>query len=92
MNPPEPFQYSEKYNDDEYEYRHVIIPLAWFIRMFPRGRLLSEKECVEYGIQQSRGWVHFMIYKPEPNVLLFRRRLDFQQVPLLPQQSKTETK
>lgn len=25
------------------------------------------------GIQQSRGWVHYEVHKPEPHILLFRR-------------------
>ena len=41
----------------------------------PKGRLLSENEWRSLGVQQSRGWVHYEIHKPEPHILLFRRPL-----------------
>jgi cyclin-dependent kinase regulatory subunit CKS1 len=25
------------------------------------------------GVQQSRGWVHYELHRPEPHILLFRR-------------------
>jgi len=65
-------QYSEIYKDDEYEYRHVILPRDIYINM-PKGRLLTEEEWRGLGVQQSRGWIHFMIHRPEPHILLFRR-------------------
>ncbi|CAG9318671.1 unnamed protein product [Blepharisma stoltei] len=71
---PNEIEYSEKYNDDVYEYRHVHLPKTTFKKM-PRGRLLSESEWRALGVQQSRGWVHYEIHRPEPHVLLFRRPL-----------------
>lgn len=41
----------------------------------PKGRLLTENEWRSLGVQQSRGWVHYEIHKPEPHILLFRRPL-----------------
>ncbi|RHY05146.1 hypothetical protein DYB37_010341 [Aphanomyces astaci] len=38
-------------------------------------RLLAEAEWRQLGVQQSRGWVHYAIHKPEPHILLFRRPL-----------------
>ena len=38
-------------------------------------RLLTEQEWRQLGVQQSRGWVHYAIHKPEPHILLFRRPL-----------------
>lgn len=38
-----------------------------------RGELLTENEWRSLGIQQSRGWVHYAIHRPEPHILLFRR-------------------
>ena len=35
--------YSEKYNDDEFEYRHVHIPREW-VKLMPRYRLMTEQE------------------------------------------------
>jgi len=69
---PEEIEYSEKYEDDLFEYRHVLLPKAVF-KSIPRGRLLSEQEWREIGVYQSRGWVHYEIHKPEPFILLFRR-------------------
>ena len=71
---PDEIEYSEKYTDDCYEYRHVMLPKVVFKKM-PRGRLLSESEWRGLGVQQSRGWVHYAIHNPEPFVLLFRRPL-----------------
>ena len=38
----------------------------------PKGRLLSESEWRGLGVQQSRGWVHYAIHRPEPHIMLFR--------------------
>lgn len=65
--------YSDRYRDDEYEYRHVKVHKD-YEALLP-GRLLTEVECTILGIQQSPGWEHYMIHKPEPCVLLFRRPL-----------------
>ncbi|GAB0090600.1 Cyclin-dependent kinases regulatory subunit [Sergentomyia squamirostris] len=65
-------QYSEKYYDDIYEYRHVILP-ADMAKLVPRTHLMTETEWRNLGVQQSPGWVHYMMHSPEPHVLLFRR-------------------
>ncbi|KAI0282120.1 regulatory subunit of cyclin-dependent kinase [Russula aff. rugulosa BPL654] len=74
--------YSDRYTDDEYEYRHVILPKPLF-KMIPKSyfnpddpgvlRLLSEAEWRGIGITQSLGWEHYEVHAPEPHVLLFRR-------------------
>ena len=64
--------YSEKYYDDECEYRHVILPKD-LGKLVPRSRLMSEAEWRQLGVQQSVGWVHYMIHRPEPHILLFKR-------------------
>jgi cyclin-dependent kinase regulatory subunit CKS1 len=64
--------YSDKYYDDIYEYRHVILPKE-VSRKDPRNHLLSEDEWRALGIQMSVGWIHYHRHHPEPNVLLFRR-------------------
>jgi len=69
---PKEIEYSEKYEDDIYEYKHVLLPEALF-RSITKGKLLSEEEWRSLGIKQSRGWVHYAIYKPEPHIILFRR-------------------
>ena len=73
---PDEIEYSEKYADDLYEYRHVMLPKALYDDMRQSKmsrRLLSEDEWRSLGVQQSRGWVHYCIHDPEPFILLFRR-------------------
>jgi len=55
---PDEIEYSDKYMDDFYEYRHVLLPKDTYKKM-PRGRLLSESEWRQLGVQQSRGWSHY---------------------------------
>jgi len=71
---PDEIEYSEKYNDEQYEYRHVLLPKELYKKM-PKGRLLTESEWRSLGVQQSRGWAHYEIHRPEPYILLFRRPL-----------------
>lgn len=67
-------QYSEKYHDDSYEYRHVILPPE-LAQSVPMTHLMTETEWRNLGVQQSLGWEHYMVHSPEPHVLLFRRPL-----------------
>ncbi|KAG5184191.1 cyclin-dependent kinase regulatory subunit-domain-containing protein [Tribonema minus] len=67
-------EYSDKYNDSDYEYRHVILPKE-LARNVPKSRCMTEAEWRGLGVQQSRGWVHYAIHRPEPHVLLFKRPL-----------------
>ena len=69
---PDEIEYSEKYSDDEFEYRHVLLPKHIFKRI-GKGKLMNEGEWRQVGVQQSRGWVHYEVHKPEPHILLFRR-------------------
>lgn len=39
----------------------------------------AQVEWRALGVQQSRGWIHYAIHKPEPHIMLFRRPLNFQQ-------------
>ncbi|KAI3388343.1 hypothetical protein SNEBB_007339 [Seison nebaliae] len=64
--------YSDKYYDDVYEYRHVILPKDK-VPDIPKGRLTTEEEWRALGVQQSKGWIHYMRHQPEPHILLFRR-------------------
>ncbi|KAK9827829.1 hypothetical protein WJX74_004383 [Apatococcus lobatus] len=70
--PADQIQYSEKYFDDIYEYRHVVLPDD-IAKVLPKDRLLSEIEWRTLGVQQSRGWMHYAIHRPEPHIMLFRR-------------------
>ncbi|KAF5347150.1 hypothetical protein D9757_013658 [Collybiopsis confluens] len=77
--------YSDRYSDDIFEYRHVILPKA-LLKYIPENywdpktgalRILADREWRALGIQQSMGWEHYEIHVPEPHVLLFRRPKDY---------------
>ncbi len=76
---PDEIEYSEKYNDDLYAYRHVLLPTNVYSKLKDfcgkdlRGKLLNENVWRKLGVTQSRGWVHYEVHKPEPFILLFRR-------------------
>jgi cyclin-dependent kinase regulatory subunit CKS1 len=63
--------YSERYSDDDYEYRHVILPKP-LLKLIPKQyfnpddsgvlRLLSEAEWRGIGITQSLGWEHYEVH------------------------------
>ena len=63
--------YSNRYSDDRYVYRHVILPKQ-LLKMIPKQffadddsgclRLLSEEEWRALGIAQSRGWAHYEVH------------------------------
>ncbi|XP_012275921.1 cyclin-dependent kinases regulatory subunit [Orussus abietinus] len=71
---PHEIYYSEKYYDDKYEYRHVVLPKE-MAKLVPKTHLMSEDEWREIGVQQSKGWVHYMTHQPEPHILLFKRKI-----------------
>ena len=50
-----PLHCSERYYDDYYEYRHVVLPQD-IAKRLPKDKLLSEPEWRALGVQQSRGW------------------------------------
>ena len=55
--------------------RHVTLPKELAKSLPKGGRLLTEMEWRQLGVQQSKGWVHYAIHRPEPHILLFRREL-----------------
>ncbi|KAL8364271.1 hypothetical protein RB601_009827 [Gaeumannomyces tritici] len=72
--------YSSRYNDSEYEYRHVQLPKA-MLKAIPKDyhdsskgtlKLLWEDEWRGMGITQSLGWEHYEVHEPEPHILLFK--------------------
>jgi cyclin-dependent kinase regulatory subunit CKS1 len=72
-------RYSERYKTINYEYRHVILPKAYFndyVTSRFKNRLLREDEWRYIGICQSPGWMHYMIHEPEPHIFLFKRELN----------------
>lgn len=54
---------------------HVILPKELAKSHLKSGKLLSDAEWRGIGVQQSRGWEHYAIHRPEPHILLFRRPL-----------------
>ena len=70
----ENIEYSEKYFDEEFEYRQVILPREWGNLVKEKG-LLTEDEWRKLGISQSKGWNHYAVHPPEPHILLFKRPL-----------------
>ncbi|XP_014273184.1 cyclin-dependent kinases regulatory subunit 1 [Halyomorpha halys] len=64
--------YSERYSDDNFEYRHVVLPKD-MVNLIPKNRLMTEKEWRSIGVTQSPGWIHYMTHSPEPHILLFKR-------------------
>ncbi|CAB0029996.1 unnamed protein product [Trichogramma brassicae] len=65
--------YSDKYYDDVYEYRHVVLSKE-LEKYVPKTHLMSEQEWRALGVRQSEGWVHYMTHQPEPHILLFKRK------------------
>ncbi|XP_076341341.1 cyclin-dependent kinases regulatory subunit-like [Tachypleus tridentatus] len=81
--------YSDKYYDDKYEYRHVMLPKE-IAKLVPKTRLMSETEWRSLGVQQSSGWIHYMMHEPEPHILLFRRPITGDVVPSQEEQMKED--
>jgi hypothetical protein len=41
-------------------------------RRVTNGLFAAQTEWRGLGVQQSRGWVHYAIHRPEPHIMLFR--------------------
>ena len=52
--------YSDKYTDEKFEYRHVMLPKD-LAKLVPKTHLMSEAEWRNLGVQQSLGRIlpHF---------------------------------
>lgn len=54
---PDEIEYSDKYVDSHYEYRHVILPKEIYKKL-PKGRLLGEtvsQSTILIGMERHRG-------------------------------------
>lgn len=74
---PREITFTDKIKDKFYEYRSVLLPRhkkEIFVNKY-KCKILSVEEVKELGIMQSKGWEHYLVYKPEPYVILFRRIL-----------------
>lgn len=67
--------------------RHVVLPKE-IAKLVPKTHLMSESEWRGLGVQQSHGWVHYLIHEPEPHILLFKRKI--QNPPSQEEQFKAE--
>jgi len=81
--------YSDKYYDEKFEYRHVVLPKE-IAKQVPKTHLMTETEWRSLGVQQSHGWIHYMIHEPEPHILLFRRPVTGGVAPTQEEQFKNE--
>lgn len=79
--------YLPRYADDEFEYRHVMLPKS-MLKVIPSDyfsqesgtlRILMEEEWRGLGITQSLGWAHYETHAPEPHILLFKRPVNYGQ-------------
>jgi cyclin-dependent kinase regulatory subunit CKS1 len=43
--------------------RHVMLPKE-LAKLVPKDHLMSENEWRSIGVQQSRGWQHYLIHEP----------------------------
>ncbi|KAL9642789.1 hypothetical protein ABK040_009864 [Willaertia magna] len=70
------FHYSDKYYDEQNEYRHVTLPREYGVYIYKQygGKLLTENEWRSVGIEMSKGWVHYGFSPSEPHILLFYRK------------------
>jgi len=75
-----PTRYSSTYEDDTYQYRHIILDKS-MVSLIPKNRLMDECEWRALGIKQGPHWEHYLIHKPEPFVLMFRRLLKYRVEP-----------
>ncbi|OAF67859.1 Cyclin-dependent kinases regulatory subunit [Intoshia linei] len=64
--------YSDKYFDQEYEYRHIVLPKN-LVEYIPTNRLMTEVEWRALGVKQSRGWEHYMKWSPGMKYLMVRK-------------------
>lgn len=72
-NYEEIFVSSKIYRDCNYEYKNIKIPYKLY-KVLP-NRLLENKELRQIGLRIEKGWDHFSKHLPEPNILMFRRKL-----------------
>ena len=57
-------EYSERFVDEHFEYRYVVLPREMAADLKARKNpLLTEEEWRGMGIQQSRGWAHAGFHK-----------------------------
>jgi cyclin-dependent kinase regulatory subunit CKS1 len=83
MASSEDMLYSEKYTDEKFEYRHVIMQKEDGGKV-PRNHRMTETEWRNLGVRQSPGWENYLFHDPEPHILCFRRSLPPKEEPAAP--------
>lgn len=63
------YKYKHVYLFIYFNFRHVVLPKE-MAKSIPRTHLLTEDEWRSIGVQQSKGWVHYMIHEPGKYLLL----------------------
>ena len=56
---PAEIEYSVKYTDDRFEYRHVLLSESAYQeyqKLSQPGQLLTEQQVKHLGVMQSKGW------------------------------------
>ena len=71
---PNEIKYTEKYRTGDYEYTHVILPKTFLSKL--TGKVMTDKDWKNLGINISSSWENYMVYAPEPHVILFRRKIE----------------
>lgn len=49
-----------------YNFRHVVLPKE-MVKLVPKTHLMTEEQWRAIGVQQSKGWVHYMTHSPGMN-------------------------
>lgn len=73
---PMTVKYSNTYEDDQYIYRHVMLTQGIYERngLKRTKRLYNEHQWRKLGLNMSPGWEHYMWFKAEKNLMLFRKK------------------
>lgn len=51
---------------------HSLQLLCLYLQALSQHGSILQNEWRQLGVQQSRGWVHYAIHRPEPHIMLFR--------------------
>jgi cyclin-dependent kinase regulatory subunit CKS1 len=65
-------KYSDKYEDDKFQYRNITLPNE-MKKLLSGNTLLTEKGWRELRILGGPGWEHYYIYKAKPEIILMKR-------------------
>ena len=74
---PKNIYYSDKYTDEAFEYRHVMLPKE-LAKMVPKTHLMSETEWRNLGVQQSQGMSYSTHYSKSQ---IFVKKFNFDKTP-----------